>query len=85
VRDPLLLYRTCVDGEAIYRSIPQDAEMMRLQMLGDPRLMAQLRQVRRLPVSTLPLLNASYSLLSLTQNWPKLLNPIQYDSPSCFG
>ena len=29
------------------RSMEQDAEMMRLQILGDPALMAQLRQVRR--------------------------------------
>ncbi|KJA29638.1 hypothetical protein HYPSUDRAFT_226490 [Hypholoma sublateritium FD-334 SS-4] len=28
------------------RSIEQDAEMMRLQLLGDPRLMAELRAVR---------------------------------------
>jgi hypothetical protein len=30
----------------LYRPIEQDAEMMRLQILGDPQLMRQLQDVR---------------------------------------
>ncbi|KAI5833789.1 hypothetical protein K523DRAFT_101047 [Schizophyllum commune Tattone D] len=37
------------------RQIPQDAEMMRLQLLGDPVLMQQLRDVRYTSLHHLPM------------------------------
>ncbi|TBU23995.1 hypothetical protein BD311DRAFT_44852 [Dichomitus squalens] len=42
----VLLLRRKVHVPGTSRSVEQDAEMMRLQLLGDPNLMNQLRQVR---------------------------------------
>jgi len=39
------------------RSIEQDSEMMRLQILGDPQLMAQLQEVYR------PLFSSGISII----------------------
>ena len=38
-------YMTCISKKDSSRPIEQDAETMRLQILGDPRLMAQLQEV----------------------------------------
>ena len=44
---PLSISIPCADPAKLhYSAVPQDAEMMRLQLLGDPTLMRQLQEVR---------------------------------------
>ena len=44
--DPSLLFEISSHRYPSTRSLEQDAEMMRLQVLGDPELMRQLREVK---------------------------------------
>ena len=57
------------------RSIEQDSEMMRLQILGDPRLMAQLQEVYFTCFPLIPLfLNPPYRH---NRNWQQPRNQTQ--------
>ncbi|KAG8982064.1 DNA damage-inducible protein 1 [Tulasnella sp. 425] len=52
------------------RTVEQDSEMMRLQILGDPQLMRQLQQVRSL--SGIPVQSLTIPLINYTQAQPEL-------------
>lgn len=73
------------DGTAHFekknREIEQDAEMMRLQILGDPNLMRQLHEVRYRYISFGPL---DHDAGAVAQTQPELANAVQ-SNPARFA
>lgn len=80
-----ITFFTCFNSSES-REIERDAEMMRLQILGDPHLMQQLREVRpRHRFSTLCVQTPLTAfILRHNRNWQTPHNPTPLDSISCY-